>query len=291
MKQENNSAMLGILVVLMIAVGMAWAGSQNGLVVFGLPLFALCIMLIFLIQWAAFIPAFLFQTEKFFDLTGSLTYTSVTVAAFLLNEKQDLRSLILLFMVLVWAGRLGSYLFKRVQKAGKDSRFDNIKPSFWRFLQTWTLQALWISLTLAAALTAITSTNQTGLDFFAGLGLVLWMYGLGIEALADHQKDVFRRNPANKDHFISSGLWSWSRHPNYFGEIVLWLGVALTALPIMRGWQYLTLISPIFVFILLTRVSGIPILEKRADEKWGGQVDYEAYKEKTSILIPLPPKE
>jgi len=291
MKHENISAMIGIFVVLMIAVGMAWAGSQNGMEAFGLPLFALCILLIFIIQWVAFIPAFLFQTEKFFDLTGSLTYTSVTVLAFLLAENNDIRTFLLLAMVLIWAGRLGNYLFRRVKRAGKDERFDRIKPSFWRFLQTWTLQALWISFTLATALAAITSRNRAGLDFFAGLGLVLWVYGLGIEALADHQKDIFRRDPANKDRFISSGLWSWSRHPNYFGEIVLWLGVALTALPVLRGWQYLTLISPLFVYFLLTRVSGIPILEKRADEKWGGQADYEVYKERTSILFPKPPKE
>jgi len=291
MKHENISAMIGIFVVLMIAVGMAWAGSQNGMEAFGLPLFALCILLIFIIQWVAFIPAFLFQTEKFFDLTGSLTYTSVTVLAFLLAENNDIRTFLLLAMVLIWAGRLGNYLFRRVKRAGKDERFDRIKPSFWRFLQTWTLQALWISFTLATALAAITSRNRAGLDFFAGLGLVLWVYGLGIEALADHQKDIFRRDPANKDRFISSGLWSWSRHPNYFGEIVLWLGVALTALPVLRGWQYLTLISPLFVYFLLTRVSGIPILEKRTDEKWGGQADYEVYKERTSILFPKPPKE
>lgn len=291
MKHENISAMIGIFVVLMIAVGMAWAGSQYGMEAFGLPLFALCILLIFIIQWVAFIPAFLFQTEKFFDLTGSLTYTSVTVLAFLLAENNDIRTFLLLAMVLIWAGRLGNYLFRRVKRTGKDERFDRIKPSFWRFLQTWTLQALWISFTLAAALAAITSRDRAGLDFFAGLGLVLWVYGLGIEALADHQKDIFRRDPANKDRFISSGLWSWSRHPNYFGEIMLWLGVALTALPVLRSWQYLTLISPLFVYFLLTRVSGIPILEKRADEKWGGQADYEVYKERTSILFPKPPKE
>ena len=116
-----------------------------------------------------------------------------------------------------------------------------------------------------------------------GLGL-----GFAFEAVADSQKSRFRADPANKGRFIHTGLWAWSRHPNYFGEIVLWIGVAIIALPVLRGWQWVTLISPVFVTLLLTRVSGVPMLEKRADEKWGGQEDYEAYKERTPVLVPRP---
>jgi steroid 5-alpha reductase family enzyme len=107
--------------------------------------------------------------------------------------------------------------------------------------------------------------------------------------VSDAQKNRFRADPANRGKFIQTGLWAWSRHPNYFGEIVLWIGVAIIALPVLRGWQYLTLISPVFVTLLLTRVSGVPMLERRADEKWGGQEDYEAYKARTPVLIPRPP--
>ncbi|MBE0636838.1 DUF1295 domain-containing protein, partial [Candidatus Bipolaricaulota bacterium] len=118
----------------------------------------------------------------------------------------------------------------------------------------------------------------------------IWMCGFSIEVLADAQKARFRSNPANKGHFIQSGLWAWSRHPNYFGEIVLWFGVAIIALPVLRGWQWLSLISPLFVTLLITRISGIPLLEKRADEKWAGQDTYEGYKAGTSVLIPWPPR-
>jgi steroid 5-alpha reductase family enzyme len=196
---------------------------------------------------------------------------------------------VLLVLVAIWAGRLGTFLFRRIQKAGKDARFDEIKVSFIRFLNTWTLQGLWVSLTLAAALAAITTTTRKELGLFALIGLVVWVFGFGFEVVADAQKSRFRADPQNKGKFINIGLWATSRHPNYFGEIVLWIGVAIIAVPVLRGWQWITLISPVFVTLLLTRVSGVPILEKRADEKWGGQADYEAYKKRTPVLIPRPP--
>jgi steroid 5-alpha reductase family enzyme len=196
---------------------------------------------------------------------------------------------LLLAAVLIWATRLGSFLFGRIQMAGKDARFDEIKVSFPRFLLTWTVQGLWVTFTAAAALAGITSSTRGGLGWFALIGFVIWAFGFGFELLADTQKSAFRADPANRDRFIRTGLWAWSRHPNYFGEIVLWIGVAIMALPALRGWQVVTLISPLYVTLQLTRVSGVPMLERRADEKWGGQEDYEAYKERTPVLIPRPP--
>lgn len=289
MKKEEQSALIAIGIVLIIASGLAWAGSQYGIHISGLPLFAICIALAFIIQWIVFIPSYIKKTEKFFDLTGSITYITVTLLAVLLSGGADARAYLLLTLVVVWAIRLGSFLFNRIRKSGKDARFDSLKKSLTRFLQTWTLQGLWVSFTLAAALAAITAQVKVDLGGFALVGFLIWVIGFGIEIAADHQKSVFRRDPANKGKFIQSGLWSWSRHPNYFGEIMLWLGVAIIAFPALGGWQLLTLISPVFIFLLLTRVSGIPLLEKRADEKWGGQADYEAYKSRTSVLVPLPP--
>jgi steroid 5-alpha reductase family enzyme len=288
MNKTDRNALVAFPMVVLIGAGIAVAGSHGGAEVGGVPVFALCVALAFLIQWLAFIPAFVLRTERFYDLTGSATYITVTIVAVVLGPTPDIRSYVLLALVLIWAARLGSYLFLRIRRAGKDDRFDAIKPFFIRFLNAWTLQALWVSLTLAAALAAITTSVRKDFGVLAIVGLLVWAAGFGLEAVADAQKSRFRADPANTGTFIRTGLWARSRHPNYFGEIVLWIGVALIAVPVLHGWQWVTLISPVFVFLLLTRVSGVPLLERKADKRWGGQDDYEAYKQRTPVLIPLP---
>lgn len=290
MKKPDRNALVALPVVLAIAALVALAGSQGGSTVGSLPVFALCVIVAFAIQWVAFVPAYVLQSERFFDLTGGLTYITVAVVAVLFSDAPDARSYLLLAMVVIWAVRLASYLFLRIRRAGADTRFDAIKPSFPRFLNTWTLQGLWVTLTLAAALAAITTTERVGIGTVTAIGMLVWVAGFGVEVVADAQKSRFRADPANKGRFIHTGLWSWSRHPNYFGEILLWVGVAIVALPVLRGWQWVTLISPVFVALLLLRVSGVPLLEKSADKKWGGQLDYEAYKHRTSLLVPRPPR-
>ena len=286
MKTTDRNALIAFPILIVIGFLVALAGSQGGASIAGMPLFAVSVGLAFLIQWLAFIPAYLLQTEKFFDLTGSITYISVTAIAIIFGTGVDGRSILLATLVIIWAIRLGMFLFRRIQKAGKDDRFDEIKPSFIRFLNVWTIQGLWVTFTLAAALVAITTANKKELDIFAILGLLVWIIGFAIEVAADSQKSRFNANPDNKGRFIQTGLWSRSRHPNYFGEIMLWVGIAMIALPVLHGWQWVALISPLFVTLLLTRVSGIPLLEKKADKKWGGQDEYETYKKKTPILIP-----
>ena len=164
-----------------------------------------------------------------------------------------------------------------------------IKLSFFRFLLAWTLQGLWVSFSLAAALAAITAEVKVELGVLTLVGFLVWVSGFAFEVIADRQKSQFRENPANAGKFINVGLWSWSRHPNYFGEIILWIGVAIIAAPTLSGWRWLTMVSPLFIIVLLTRISGVPMLEKRADEKWGGQPEYEEYKARTPVLIPKPP--
>ncbi|HQV64467.1 MAG TPA: DUF1295 domain-containing protein, partial [Anaerolineales bacterium] len=247
MKKSDRIALITLPIIILIGILVALAGSQGSIMVGGMPLFGLSVGLAFLIQWLVFIPAYLMQTEKFFDITGSITYISITLAAVFFSAGVDARSMLLAVLVVVWAVRLGSFLFGRIQKAGKDDRFDEIKPSFVRFLNVWTIQGLWVTFTAAAALVAITSTHRTELDLFAGVGFLVWIFGFGFEVVADSQKGRFNADPQNKGKFIQTGLWSRSRHPNYFGEIVLWLGVAIIALPVLQGWQWVALISPIFV--------------------------------------------
>lgn len=290
MKQADLRGLVVSAVVVVIGAALASAGSSGGHRVAGVPIYAMCVALAFLIQWTAFVPAWRKRTETFYDLTGGLTYITVTLLAVSLTPGVDTRSLLVSGMVIVWAVRLASFLFLRIRAAGEDRRFREIKQLFGRFLVAWTLQGLWVAFSLAAALAVITSTRRVALDVFAGVGTLVWLAGFAVEVIADREKSAFNAKAENKGRFISTGLWSWSRHPNYFGEIVLWIGVAIVALPVLRGWQYATLISPVFIIFLLTRISGVPLLEKRADEKWGGQADYEAYKARTSVLVPRPPK-
>lgn len=290
MDRGRMTAVVGTVVAVALGAAIAWAGSQGGATLGGIPVFAICVAIAFAVQWLVFVPSYLAHTERFYDITGSVTYISVMTFAVIASDAVDARSLLLLALVVVWAGRLGTFLFRRVLKAGKDDRFDRLKRSALDFLMTWTLQGLWVSLTLAAALGAVTAPETPELDAFAVVGLAVWIAGFAIEAVADYQKNRFRADPANRGGFISSGLWAWSRHPNYFGEITLWVGVAIIAFPALEGWRLATLISPLFVYVLITRVSGVPLLERKAEKKWGGQPAYEEYKRTTPVLVPRPPR-
>jgi steroid 5-alpha reductase family enzyme len=286
MKNEVTESVAAIAAALLMATAVTWAGSHNSVTIGGFPLFAGAAAFAFAVQWIVFVPSFSAQTEHYYDLTGSLTYLTLVIATLLLAGSFDARSILLTLLVSVWALRLGSFLFLRIRKRGVDERFDTIKPSFSRFLMAWTLQGLWVFLTLSAALAAMTSTTPAPFGPLGVAGVVVWIVGFAIEAVSDRQKRLFRQDPANAGHFITTGLWAWSRHPNYFGEIVLWSGIALIALPSLSGWQYVTLISPLFVFFLLTRVSGIPPLESRAEERWGDDPEFRAYKARTPVLFP-----
>lgn len=286
MDERSRKALVAIIVVVAIGAFVAWAGSQGSAALGGVPLFAAAVAMAYVIQWLVFIPSWAQRTEKYFDLTGSLTYITITVALALLTPGLDARALIVAALVVVWAGRLGSFLFRRIHRAGRDDRFDELKKTPLRFLNVWTIQGLWVTLTAAAAWITITSATRRDLDAFAVVGGVLWLAGFGIEVVADQQKSRFRADPANRDRFINTGLWSRSRHPNYFGEILLWVGIAVISIPVLSGWQWIALASPVFVTLLLTKVSGVPLLEAKAEKKWGGQPDYEAYKRSTPVLVP-----
>ena len=235
-----------------------------------------------------FIPSALARTEHFYDLTGGITYITVTAVAVYLSDALDPRATLVAAMVMVWALRLSTFLFLRISKSGKDSRFDDIKGRPLRFLLAWTLQGLWVLLTAAAALAVITGGVREPLGLVGYVGIAVWTIGILIEIVADRQKSQFKADPDNEGKFINVGLWSWSRHPNYFGEIVLWTGMAIIAIPVLQGWQWVTLISPVFVAFLLIKVSGIPMLEEKADERWGGLDEYEKYKRETPVLVPKP---
>ena len=226
----------------------------------------------------------------FRSLFGSLTYITLVVIALVFVPESSPRDYLIGALVLIWATRLGQFLFRRVLSAGEDRRFREMKTDFLQFFMTWTLQGLWVAITLSAALAAMTASEKMPLDYWALVGGLVWVVGFGIEVVADAQKTQFRQDPANRDQFIQSGLWAWSRHPNYFGEITLWLGLSLVAVPVLAGWQLVTMISPVFVYLLLTKVSGIPMLEDMARKKWGSDPEFIAYTKSTPALILRKPR-
>ena len=250
-----------------------------------LPLVKNLILLIFSIQWICFIPAYIFQTEKFFDLTGSVTYLTTVFTTLYITDSGKISDYVIVSCVAIWAIRLGSFLFMRIHKAGEDRRFREIKTNFTRFFMTWTLQGMWVSMCLLCVLTALSSYSGIIMNNVFYIGLLIFIFGFIIEVIADHQKTVFRRDVNNKDKFISKGLWSYSRHPNYLGEILLWFGVAIMSFSSLQDLQYLTLISPIFVYILLVYISGIRILENQGDKKWGHLNSYKEYLKNTPRLF------
>lgn len=290
---ENLSTvkrLIVVLIILLIIGGVCLAGGSGGAKLGSVSVFLWCGVIAVVLNWLVFIPSNAVKSEHYFDLTGTITYLSVIGAAMYFTPNLSLRAKIAGLMVAVWALRLGIFLYTRIQRTGQDDRFDKIKVDPMRFFIVWTIQALWVLLTAACALVIITGSvgKEIGIVGFIGIGM--WVVGFVIEVIADRQKTAFKKDKSNKGKFISSGLWSWSRHPNYFGEILLWTGMAVLALPVLHGWQYVTLVSPVFVFMLLTKISGIPQLASKGQKKWGDDSSYQKYIKSTSLLVPMPPK-
>ena len=275
-----------ILLAVGLPLGVSTLANPAGLTLAGWPAMTALALGAFAIQWLAFIPARLFQTERFYDLTGSITYIAVTLAAISAATAPSGAQWLIAIMIFIWAGRLGSFLFRRIHAAGGDQRFDHIKVSSSRFFVAWTLQGAWVVMTSCAALTAILSAEQTAVGVIYVMGAVMWVAGFVIEVIADQQKSRFRADPANAGRFINVGLWARSRHPNYFGEILLWAGVAVMAVPYLSGTQWVVMLSPLFVYALLTRISGIPTLARRGQQLWGDDPTYQAYVANTPRLLP-----
>ena len=289
----NHAArsLLVVLVASIIGLAFAWGAGGGSAPLAGWPAVFVCAGLAFAVNWLAFVPAALFQSDRFYDTTGALTYLTVIAAACAASWPLDPRSAIVAGMVAMWTVRLGSFLFTRIHAAGgTDVRFAKIKVNPPRFLVAWTLQALWVIFTASAALVIITAPEPAPLDGFFWAGAALWVIGFAFEVIADEQKRRFRADPANHGTFITTGLWAWSQHPNYFGEITLWAGILVIAIPQLAGWNWLVVLSPLFVALLLTRVSGINLLDAIAKKRWGDDPAWQAYVARTPVLLPRPPR-
>ncbi|KAK9807023.1 hypothetical protein WJX72_010903 [[Myrmecia] bisecta] len=248
------------------------------------------LILDFIIQWVAWVVAAALQTDKFYDLLGSSTFIALSIASLVYAKYYYARHITVTVLVCIWGLRLGFFLVVRVLKTKGDSRFEEVKKQPVKYWVYWTFQAVWVFLTLLPVTVLNATAANPGLWASDIIGGVLWAVGFYCESVADAQKFLFKNNPANKGRFISTGLWRYSRYPNYFGEMCMWWGVWLICIPAFdhqRGY-YATIVGPLFVMMLLLGVSGVPIQEKQAKERWGQDPSYQAYRRRTWLLVPLP---
>lgn len=293
--QHSARSLTVVLAATILGLAFAWFAGSGSVPLAGFPAVFTCALIAFGANWLAFIPAAAFRSDRFYDTTGALTYLAVIAAACVaaIDGRGSLGPVALAVagMVGIWTIRLGSFLFTRIHAAGgTDVRFEKIKVNPPRFLVAWTLQACWVIFTASAALVIITEPSPRSLDAFFWAGAALWLVGFAFEVIADEQKRRFRADPANRGKFITTGLWAWSQHPNYFGEITLWAGILVIALPQLAGPGWLVVFSPVFVALLLTRVSGINLLDAIAQKRWGDDPAWQAYVARTPVLFPRPPR-
>jgi len=249
------------------------------------------------IQVAVWSVSAVFQTERFYDLTGSSTYVLLAIYSLYVTsgglEWPPLhapRKALITVVVLCWALRLGSFLFYRIMRDGKDVRFDRVKTKPLRFLIYWLIQGVWVFIMMLPVFLTHLLPDDATLTNLDVAGAAVWFLGWAAETVADLQKLQFRSVAANKGKFITHGLWSISRHPNYAGEVVAWFGVFLIGIggtgPVSVHAAACVL-SPVFIYFLLTRVSGVPLLERAGKKKWGEDAAYQAYIKRTPCMFPL----
>lgn len=238
-----------------------------------------------------FIVAFKRQSDKLTDASYALSFMILIIAAALMAPV-SLYVIVATVLVCAWALRIGSFLVYRVIKTGRDARFDSFRASFFGFARFWILQAITAWILLIPLFLAFENEQQSSIASISIVGAIIIVIGIIVETIADTQKWRFSQKKSNKGKWIDTGIWKYSRHPNYFGEILVWIGVYLYAVPVLGLTESLVaLISPLLIICLLLFVTGIPLLEKSADERWGKLAAYKTYKRKTSILIPFPPKQ
>jgi steroid 5-alpha reductase family enzyme len=245
----------------------------------------------FAVNMFFFAFAALFKTDKVTDISYSLSFFLLTLILISSSGRAaSFTSILIAACILLWSIRLGSYLLYRIVVIGKDDRFDDKRGNFTAFLKFWLLQTFAVWLIMLPFSLFLSNSSSASHPIPAILGFAMFVLGLIIETFADAQKFRFRRSEANSGRWVDTGLWKYSRHPNYFGEILLWWGLFIVVAPSLSGLAWLSILGPLSITLLLLFVSGIPLLEKSADKKYGDNPEYRKYKKSTSLLIPLPVK-
>jgi len=245
-------------------------------------------LFVFALQLCFFAFAAFFKTDRLTDLSYGLTFAALAVLMIASTRNMHQRALIALVMVIIWALRLAAYLFVRILRIGRDARFDGIREHPLRFGAFWLLQAFAVWLIMTPLIISAGASGQPPLGVIDVFGWICFVLGFALESIADFQKYEFKNKRENRGNWIASGLWKYARHPNYFGEILLWWGLFIASAMALEGFGWLTVLGPLFLTFLLLRVSGVPTLEKQAREKYSGNLQYEAYRRRTRLLLPLP---
>jgi len=238
------------------------------------------------VQAVFFAFAATLRTDKVTDLSYGLSFVLIAAALWRHARAEGVAPIVLAVMVIAWGVRLSGYLLYRIIHMGKDARFDGIREQFWSFLKFWSFQgvAVWVILLPVT----LWFSRPGGWTPWMSAGASIWLLGLVIEAVADQQKFAFKRTPEGRSRWTDTGLWRYSRHPNYFGELLCWWGVFVFAAPGLGGYAALALAGPLMITALLLFATGIPPLEASAMKKWGSEPEYQAYRRRTRTLVPLP---
>ena len=273
------------IIVLLIIISITYLLSFDSIKINNFPIVYIFTIIILILNTLSFMHSYAFKTDIFFDLIGSISFISVGVASLILITDVDANQILIFFLLIFWALRLGPFLFIRRLSAGLDERLSEYFKSPLSLYFIWTMNSLWVFLTSLSMIIIFSSSQNNEFGLIQWLGLLIWVLGFLIEVVSDTQKSKF--NKKNKGAFIDVGLWKYIRHPNYLGEIIIWLGIFVISISYINSiFTALSILSPIFVFILLRFLTGVPQLEQRGQEKWGKQEKYLKYKEKTGILLP-----
>jgi len=251
----------------------------------------LCAIVTVVMQMSFFVLAAGCKFDKVTDFAGGTNFVILAALTFGLAQTLTPRQIAATTLVCIWGLRLSGYLLYRIIVIGEDRRFDGKRENCLRFAGFWTFQALWV-FTVSLSVIFINSPVlplNTEFNVVDIVGVVVFALGFILESVADMQKFNFRQNKENRNRWCDVGVWKWSRHPNYYGEILVWLGMFVLSTSILHDWKWVAVLSPIFIIAILLFLSGIPLLEQKADERFGWNPLYGEFKRRTPPLLVFPP--
>ncbi len=251
--------------------------------------FSAAALVIFITMTAVFLLALIIRDNSIVDVAWGLGFILVAIATLALRPGYEARHILVTALVVAWGLRLATHIFLRNRGRGEDFRYAKWRRDWGRwfvprsFLQVFMLQGIFM-LIIASPILLVNRSDGKGLTGLDGAGAFLWLIGFVFEAVGDYQLKRFKQKPENKGKIMTSGLWRYTRHPNYFGEAALWWGIFLIAFSVSGGW--IAIVSPLTIGFLLLKVSGVAMLEKKYD----GNEEYAAYARQTSAFFPWFPK-